>query len=225
VLVCKSGERLTTKVYKKPTATGQYLNYESNHAGHVKLAIAQGMFLRTLRYTTNESDRQAEIDVVESELRNNGYPVHVLHKALKKAKQNYNLTADPQIKEKPLTTVVIPYVKGLSEKIRRINSKYNIRTAFKNNTDLRKMLTHIKPKNEEQELKNAVYNIPCSCGKNYYGQTSRPTKIRIDEHKKLIKRADPKNSKLVEHVLTTNHSVGHLLESFSKNPDGKNETS
>jgi predicted GIY-YIG superfamily endonuclease len=103
--------------------------------------------------------------------------------------------------------VVVPYVKGLSEKVRRINKKFGIRTAFKNKKDLRSLLTKVKPDNKEDISKNIVYQIPCSCGRNYYGQTSRPADVRISEHRKLLARADQKSSKLVEHVMMTDHSV------------------
>jgi hypothetical protein len=36
--------------------------------------------------------------------------------------------------EKPLETVYIPYVKGISEKFKRIGNQYNIKTVFKLNT-------------------------------------------------------------------------------------------
>lgn len=91
ILVCKSCDKLITKVYRKPTSTGQYLNYNSNHASNVKLALAQGMFLRAIRHTSNESDKQAEIDTVKSELRSNGYPAHVLNNALKKLDRVWNV--------------------------------------------------------------------------------------------------------------------------------------
>ena len=45
-----------------------------------------------------------------------------------------------------LSTVVIPYAKGTSEQIRKINSKFNIRTSFRTSTNLRSILTKVKPK-------------------------------------------------------------------------------
>ena len=88
VMVFKLDNNLETKVYKKPTSTGQYLNYYSNHAGNVKLALAHGLFKRALKYTSRESDRKKEIQAVFHELKNNGYPNKVLNKALKKAQGN-----------------------------------------------------------------------------------------------------------------------------------------
>jgi hypothetical protein len=42
---------------------------------------------------------------------------------------------------KPLATAMIPYIKGLSESVRRILGKYDIRTAFKTTNTLGRMLT------------------------------------------------------------------------------------
>jgi hypothetical protein len=43
VLFKKSGTALTTKVYRKPTHTGQYLNFNSNHPPHVKRGIVHSL--------------------------------------------------------------------------------------------------------------------------------------------------------------------------------------
>jgi hypothetical protein len=203
VLVFKVGDSLHTKVYKKPTSTGQYLNYNSNHSESVKLALVQGLFSRAIRYTSREVDQETEIEAVFREMKSNGYPMHVLNKALKKAKESLINTDQ----ETPLTTVVIPYIKGLSEKMRRINNKFRIRTAFKNNKTIRSVVTGLRPNNSEYKTKNAVYKIGCSCGRNYYGQTSRPTLVRMNEHRKLLSKGEQKNSKLVEHSIMENHKI------------------
>ena len=49
--------------------------------------------------------------------------------------------------ENILATAVLPYVKNLSEEVRRILRDYGIRTAFKNYPTLRSILTKVKDKN------------------------------------------------------------------------------
>ena len=35
-------------------------------------------------------------------------------------------------------------------------------------------------------IKNCVYSIPCSGGKIYKGETGRPLKVRLEEHRKAV---------------------------------------
>jgi hypothetical protein len=46
VLVIRKGMTLSTKVYRKPTHTGRYLNFNSNHPPHVKRGLIQSLHNR-----------------------------------------------------------------------------------------------------------------------------------------------------------------------------------
>jgi hypothetical protein len=43
VLVMKRGQKLTTKVYRKPTHMGCYLHFKSNHPHHVKRGVVHSL--------------------------------------------------------------------------------------------------------------------------------------------------------------------------------------
>ena len=86
----------------------------------------------------------------------------------------------------PYVTVCLPYVKGLAERIKKICSPYDIRTVFTSGSTLRRYLFRVKPPTEFNMTKNCVYSIPCSCGKIYKGETGRPLKVRLEEHRKAI---------------------------------------
>jgi hypothetical protein len=45
--------------------------------------------------------------------------------------KNSKGSSHPNTEEKPLGSVYIPYVKGVSEKFKRIGNQYNIRMIFK----------------------------------------------------------------------------------------------
>lgn len=194
-----------TSVYRKPTATGQYLNFASNHPTHVKTGLVIGLIKRAKSICSNDNILKTELDSIKQHLNNCGYPQSIFNKALNKVNNSREL--EPTTEEKPITTVCIPYVKNVSEKLRRINSKYKIRTVFKSKDTIRSRLTKLKPENEQQNTKNIIYKIPCSCGRNYVGQTSRPVTVRINEHVKKVKNKDKYGSRICEHVLETNHTV------------------
>jgi hypothetical protein len=62
--------------------------------------------------------------------------------------------------KKPLGSVHIPYVKGFSEKFRRIANKYNIRTIFKTEQTLRSVL--MKTRRKENDRKNNTAECVCA---------------------------------------------------------------
>jgi hypothetical protein len=75
--------------------------------------------------------------------------------------------------------VVIPYVAGLSEAIRRAGT--SIGKIFSLPV-IKKRFTHFKPKQNRLE-KEVIYKIPCECGANYIGETGLPLKTRVNELK------------------------------------------
>ena len=85
-------------------------------------------------------------------------------------------TADvssPEEEQEKGPLVVIPYVAGMSEDIRRVCRKFNIRVVFKSGQTLRSMLTKVKDTLPPGKQSNVVYRIPCSCGQVYIGETKR----------------------------------------------------
>ena len=58
-----------------------------------------------------------------------------------------------------------------------------------------------------QAVNGRVHQVPCKdCSKVYIGQTKRTLKIRMAEHKQVVKKGDEKNG-IAVHAHTTNHSV------------------
>jgi hypothetical protein len=101
---------------------------------------------------------------------------------------------------KPIGSVVIPYVKGISEKFKRIGNRYNIRTIFKTNHTLRDTLMRTRPMSDPQLTAQCIYNIPCECGRSYVGETGRPLSVRIRQHKLNLKNGLLEKSKLAQHA-------------------------
>ena len=71
-----------------------------------------------------------------------------------------NICDEEQEERGPL--VVITYVAGMSEDIRRVCRKFNIRVVFKSRRTLRSMLTKVKETLPLCKQSNVVYHIPCS---------------------------------------------------------------
>ena len=94
---------------------------------------------------------------LSSVLVSNGYPLSFLHKIIKTKKPISS--AEPTIEYK--STTVLPYVKGLSEQLRRCLQQQGIRAVFKSETPLRSHLVRPKDAVEPTKQDGVVYRIPC----------------------------------------------------------------
>lgn len=193
-------QTLKTQVYRKATHTGRYLNFTSNHHPNVLVGVAKCLYDRAKIICSTEDILQEEQKLISDMLRSNGYPDKIIQKASKERQPR-------QPTEENLSICVIPYMKGISEQLKRIGKKYKIRTAFKTINTLRSLLTHTKPKNKIQDSKNCIYKIPCVCGKKYIGETKRPLDVRVKEHKKLVREMQITKSKLAEHAFNEDHQI------------------
>ncbi len=88
-------------------------------------------------------DRVKEEEHVTQALRQNGYPLKMIERISKKMSTN---SARNSIMEdrQPVATVVLPYIRNVSESIRRILTPLNIRTCFRPHKTLRQLLVHPK---------------------------------------------------------------------------------
>jgi hypothetical protein len=80
-------------------------------------------------------------------------------------------------------TVIIPYVKDIYEKLRRIGNRFNVRTIIKCNIYILWDTDGNWTVRNNQQKEQCVYNIPCDCGRCYIGETKRNLEVRISEHK------------------------------------------
>ena len=89
-------------------------------------------------------------------------------------------------------TAVLPFVKGLSEQLRRCLQQQGVRAIFKSETTLRSQLVRPKDAVNPAKQDGVVYRIPCECSKVYIGETGRPLQGRIKEHDRDIRLAVPR---------------------------------
>ena len=81
-----------------------------------------------------------------------------------------------------LLPLLLPYVQGVSEPLRRCLEQQGIRTVFKSETTLTSHLVRPKDTVDPAKQDGVVYRIPCECGKVYVGETGRSMYERIKEH-------------------------------------------
>jgi hypothetical protein len=176
VLFIRKEMTLATKVCRKPTHTGWYLNFKSNHSPHVKWDLIQKLH-NTASTLCQEQDLFNGISSLRRDLQLNGCP-----KSFNELVINSKGVSLPNKLENPLGSVYIPYVKGVSEKLKRIGNWYNIRMIFKTNT-----LLAVTPENQatrdQQQTAQRIYNIPWKCGRSNIGETGIFLAVWVCEHR------------------------------------------
>jgi hypothetical protein len=133
----ESSTALLTKVYRKHTHTGSYLHFSSNCPPYVKRGVVHSLINRAITLWTKKQGYSKEVVKIRQDVATNEYPQHLIDSVLKSSGAKSWREAD----EIRLSTVVIPYVKGILEKFRHIGERYNIKTVFKTRQTLRRMLT------------------------------------------------------------------------------------
>ena len=199
--VIKPDRTLDITIYRKPTHTDQYLNFASNHPLEHKLGVIQTLFHRAESVITDPDSVSKEKDHIEQALEKCGYPQWAFNriKEPKKPKPSANGNNSTTTKGQ----VVLPYVKGISEALRRNFNKYGIRVCFKPTRTLRQYLVSPKDKTEKKDINGPVYMIPCQgqttrglCQESYIGETERSLRTRFLEHK----RPSSVSSEVSQHI-------------------------
>ena len=130
---------IRTKVFRKETHTDQYLNFLSNHPLIIirddhKRGVVRTLAYRAKAVVSEKDERQKEIKHLRGALRCIGNPEWILkeledRETVNCEKQTSGKKEDTHT-EKRKFPVVIPFIKGFSEKVRRVFGKFNILTYF-----------------------------------------------------------------------------------------------
>ena len=203
-VIRNSDGSLTTTVFRKKTHSDRYLDFDSHHPLAHKVAVARTLLTRADRICASAPDRDVEKRRVMVALSSNGYPTALV-------KKNWHPTphsTPPPELDTPKAVVVIPYVKHLSESIRRILSPLMIRTCFRPHRTLKQALVNLKDRVPLQQKAGVIYRIPCSgCPRVYVGQTGRTLAQRLKEHKRALVNGHLAQSAVAEHAAQESHDI------------------
>ena len=102
---------------------------------------------------------------------------------------------------------MLPYMEGVSEDIRRVCRKFGLKVVFRSGLSIRSMLTRVKDTLGMEKRSKVVYQIPCSCGKKYIGETVRRLETRMKEHRDACQKGALEKSALAEHAWQNHHPI------------------
>ncbi|CAH1262968.1 Hypp2604 [Branchiostoma lanceolatum] len=175
LLIEKDG-RLQFEVYRKPTHTDQYLAFDSHHPLEHKLAVIKTLFHRADNIITSDTAKTDEHRHLRGALGKCGYQRWTFNKALKPSDQSKKTAKCTPLTNRNKANITIPYVQGVSEKLRRIFQNFNIATNFKPQSTLRQRLVHPKDRPRKGSKADVIYRLKCeepNCNNTYIGETSR----------------------------------------------------
>jgi hypothetical protein len=113
VLVIIEDTTLATKVYRKTICTGRCLSFKSNHPPHVKRCLIQSLHNRASTICLELQDLIKEISSLRSDLQLNSYLKGFIDPVI-----NSKGSSPLNKEQKPLGSVYITHVKGVSEKFK-----------------------------------------------------------------------------------------------------------
>ncbi|XP_062849575.1 uncharacterized protein LOC134311850 [Trichomycterus rosablanca] len=206
-IASKDGGRLKVNVYRKPTHTDQYLRFDSHHPLEHKLGVIRTLHHRANSIPTDTTAKDREKSHVKKALGECGYPNWAFVKAGKTPKHSSSGSKggeeQPRSRRKP---VVIPYVAGVSEQLRRIFSKHRVSVAFKPQNTLRQKLVHPKDRVPRHKQSNVVYAVRCreDCRELYIGETKQPLAKRMAQHRRST--SSGQDSAVYTHLQASGHS-------------------
>ena len=205
VTVVREDGEIRTRVFRKETHTDQYLNFKSNHPLEHKRGVINTLMNRADIVVSDDQERKEEKEHIRSVLEVNGYPDWVFRQHKERVQKRRTSDSNRSRTDKK-PAIVIPYVKGVSEKLRAAFGRFKTPVYFKPTNTLRQQLVHPKDKLGKEKIVGPVYHIPCgNCEDDYIGESERSLKARFDEHK----RPSSTSSEVSKHIHASSkpHSI------------------
>ena len=201
--------RVKTKVYKKPTHTGQYTNFYSNQPLHEKLSTVKSLARRAKLVCTGSTDLKEELEYIEKTMQLNEFPKVIVKKAIHETLSKSKVSKKKNEDDEYAIKMYMPYEKGISENIARIGKKFNVKLVHTKGKSLKNMfMRNITTSLEKHKQSGVVYRVTCGdCGSQYVGETGRSLETRMVEHRKDAEGEVEKISGLSEHLRQTMHKA------------------
>ena len=182
----QSDGSLVTTVYRKPTHTNQYLQWDSHHAITNKYSIISSLLHRAKHIWSNQQLLEEEQSHIQRALSMCKYPDWAINRTkLKMSTPKTNKNNNSRTINRGHITV--SYSEGLSETVKNICRKYGILVHFKSGKNIKDEWVAPKDKDHLTKKSGIIYRYKCDrleCDEEYIGETARTFGERYKEHLK-----------------------------------------
>ncbi len=201
---------IDTRVYRKPTHTDLYLNWDSHHPLSAKISVVNTLFYRAEIVCSNQLALSQEHAHLREVLTINGYPPWAIQKGINLIRRRPSRQGNTDKPKKEFNGyIVVPYVHGFSEKYKRILENAGVRVYFKGVNTLKSQLVSPKDKDPKEKKANCIYGISCgevACSAKYIGESGRTLEERIKDH------TSQASSALHQHMTVTGHPIPTVMD-------------
>jgi len=205
VIIIKNNNSIEFDWYHKPTFSGRFLNFLSQHPLSPKRGTIIGMVDR-LFFLSQSRFHEKNLKFIIRILLENNYPIKFIFNTINR-RIKYLLTRQFQRINSAAENKVfftIPFLQTISNQFSHILKDPRTRLLFYS-----LKIYHIKVHKDvlpTQSQKNVVYKLACKdCDATYVGQTSRQLKTRIAEHSSHIRRNTNTHSVIIQHRIEETH--------------------
>jgi len=205
----RENDRLISNWYTKPTFSGRFLNFFSQHPLAHKKGTIISLIDRVL-LLSHPMFHNENLDFVVKVLLENGYPLHLIFSTIRR-RLYYRLNhgSEGHRKDEPNTIpfFTIPFVSSIAGKFLKYFKNISfVNLAFTCCNKLNNFIRVHKDNLPSLSRPNVVYKIDCSnCEASYVGQTKRTLCTRVSEHRGHIRRNSTQPSVITDHRIVTNH--------------------
>lgn len=206
--------KIDVSVHHKSTSTMRYIPNDSHAPIQHKQAAFHSLVHRLVKLPLSVANYKTEYERIKLIASLNGYNptmIDVLIKTHARKVMRSGMTtlytqnryannsiADPK-------RVCLSFVPEITNKLKNIFERNNMRIVYSSNWKLKNMLGSTKDHIKSLE-KTGIYQITCGdCNLKYYGQTKRTISKRFKEHSGYIKTNQPGKSAIANHVLCNDH--------------------
>ena len=201
---------LKTSVFRKPTHTDLYLQWDSHHNIPSKYSVAGTLYHRATTICSNPTLLHEGEEHLFNALEKCKYPTWAIHRAkLKSQNPNRNKQRRTTKQKGPRSNnnqnlyMVVPYHQGLSERVKRTCSKYGVQVHFKGGQTIKSLLMAPKDSNPINSKSQVIYRYQCNeqgIGEEYIGESVRTFAERFKENQKPP-------SPIFDHCNTSGHKI------------------
>ena len=210
-----------TSVYRKPTFSGVFTNFESFIPDIYKRGLIETLLHRSFRLCSNYENFHWEIETLKSILKRNSYPHNLVNHCIKKFLNKLFVQRDLNFTiPKRELICVLPYLGkaslDLRTKLRRTIERNlpfcKLKIIFRSKCRLN-TLFHFKDSLEKKIRSGIIYRYRCSnCNVTYYGKTFRHFYTKAVEHMGISnltgkRLKNVKQSAISDHLLQCNCTI------------------
>lgn len=212
VTIERENDYLITYVYHKPTDTGLYLKWVSNQPKKYKINLIKCLCNRAMKICSSDNLLKKELEYYKKTFINNGYPLNVVKKAIRKFELKKNINNNTQSHNSNAQSIYIsmPFYNESSIKLAKMMKRIldlpnkRITFGFKSQTRICSLFSSTY-RNKKETSNQVIYQYDCQdCKNSYIGQTSRNVEQRKREHQNALNGIGI--SKIADHCLQNNHN-------------------